>query len=231
MAKTIVIVGFGPGNATAIAEKFGAEGFSVALVGRNKDRLTAGVSALKARGITAGAFQGDAADPMSMRAAFGQIRAELGPISVLSWNAALAGGPEAGDIFTADAAAVHRVFDVAVFGLIAAVNEVLVDLKGAGDGAILITNGGFGDPSPAVDEAVVHLNLSGIGLANAAKHKLAGLLAQRLKADGVYVGEVMIYGAVKSSASGNDKGIDPTIVANTFWDLYRSRGEVSARVG
>jgi hypothetical protein len=27
MAKNILIVGFGPGTATAVAEKFGAEGF------------------------------------------------------------------------------------------------------------------------------------------------------------------------------------------------------------
>lgn len=61
MAKTIVVVGFGPGNSTAVAEKFGTEGFSVALVGRNEDRLAAGVSALKARGIAAAAFPADAA--------------------------------------------------------------------------------------------------------------------------------------------------------------------------
>ena len=49
MSKTIVIVGFVPGNSTAVAEKFGTEGFCVALVGRNEDRLAAGVSALKAK--------------------------------------------------------------------------------------------------------------------------------------------------------------------------------------
>lgn len=229
MSKTIVIVGFGPGNATAIAEKFGAEGFTVALVGRNKDRLTAGVSALKARGITAGAFPGDAADAASMRAAFGNIRAELGPIGVMNWNAALLSA-DAGDFLSADPAAMSRVFDVAVFGLLAAVNEVLPDLKSAGDGAILITNGGVGDPSPEIDAAVIKLNLTGIALANAAKHKLAGLLAQRLKGDGVYVGEVMIYGAVKRP-SGDDNGVDPATVASKFWDLYKSRGELRARIG
>ena len=37
--KIIAIVGFGPGTATAMAEKFGKEGFSVALIGRSEDRL------------------------------------------------------------------------------------------------------------------------------------------------------------------------------------------------
>ena len=63
MSETIMIVGFGPGTATAVAERFGAEGFSVALVGRNEDRLRAGVAALNAKGIEAFAFPSDAGDP------------------------------------------------------------------------------------------------------------------------------------------------------------------------
>lgn len=94
-----------------------------------------------------------------------------------------------------------------------------------------LRTGGFGDPSPEIDETAVKLNVADMALANAAKHKLAGLLGQRLKGDGVYVGEVMIYGTVKGTPSGNDNGVDPAIVANTFWDLYRSRTDLRARVG
>ena len=113
---------------------------------------------------------------------------------------------------------------------VAAVGEALPDLKGAGDGAILITNGGFGDISPETDEYVTKANVMGMALANAAKQKLAGLLAQRLKGDGVYVGEVTIYGTVKRSSTDNGSGIDPSIVAEKFWDLYQSRSEVRTRV-
>ena len=228
MPKNIVVIGFGPGNATAMAEKFGAEGFSVGLVGRNEARLAAGVSALKARGIAASAFPADAADPVAIRAAISGLRAKLGPITVIHWNAS--GGDDVGDILTADSAAVRRVFDVAVFGLLTAVGAALPDLKAAGDGAVLITNGGFGDLSPETDEYVTTANAMGIALANAAKQKLAGLLAQRLKADGVYVGEVTIYGTIKVTSTDSGSGIDPSIVADKFWDLYQSRGEVRARV-
>jgi NAD(P)-dependent dehydrogenase (short-subunit alcohol dehydrogenase family) len=37
MSKTIVVVGFGPGISIAVAEKFGAAGFSFALVARNEE--------------------------------------------------------------------------------------------------------------------------------------------------------------------------------------------------
>ncbi len=227
-SKTIVVVGFGPGNSTAVAEKFGAEGFSVALVGRNQERLASGVSALKGRGIAAAAFRADATDPAAIAGAFRNIRAELGPITAIHWNAY--GGAEAGDLLTADPAAVHGLFDAAVFGLLAATREALPDLKNAGDGAILITNGGFGDLSPEMDEYATNFNVMGIALANAAKNKLVGLLAQRLKRDGVYVGEVTIYGTVKGTPTGAADAINPSITADKFWDLYQSRGEIRAEI-
>ena len=227
-SKTIVVVGFGPGNGTAVAEKFGGEGFSVALVGRNQERLASGVAALKGRGIVAAAFPADAADPAAIGAAIRSARAELGPISAIHWNAY--GGADAGDLLTADPAVVRGIFDSAVVGLLAAAREALPDLKSAGNGAILITNGGFGDLSPETDEYVTNTNAMGIALANAAKNKLAGLLAQRLKRDGVYVGEVMIYGTIRGTPTDSGNAIDPSIIAGKFWDLYQSRGEIRAEI-
>jgi len=181
MPKIIVVVGFGPGNSTAIAAKFGTAGFTVAIVGRNAERLAAGVAGLKARGIAAAAFTGDAADADSMRATIRRIHAELGPITVLHWNAF--GGENVGDLLAADSNEVRGVFDVAVVGLLAALREALPDLKSAGDGALLVTNGGFGDATPETDTFVTSIHAPGIGLANAAKNKLAGLLAERLKGE------------------------------------------------
>ena len=228
MSKTIVIVGFGPGNSAAVAEKFGTEGFSVALVGRNEDRLAAGVSALKARGIVAAAFPADAADTAAIGAAARRVRAELGSITAIHWNAF--GGTEAGDLLTADPGALRGIFDVAVFGLLTAVREVLPDLKSAGDGAVLITNGGYGELSPEIDAFATSHNAMGIALANAAKHKLAGLLSQRLKGDGIFVGEVMVRGTIKGTPTDSGNSIDPSRVADKLWELYRTRGEMLAGV-
>jgi NADP-dependent 3-hydroxy acid dehydrogenase YdfG len=228
MSKTIMIVGFGPGNSTAVAEKFGTGGFSVALAGRDEDRLAAGVSALKARGIAAAAFPADAADPAAIVAAIRNVRAKLGPITAIHWNAF--GGAEAGDLLTADPAALRGIFDVAVVGLLTATREALSDLRSAGDGAILITNGGFGELSPEIDAYATSLNQMGIALANAAKNKLAGLLAQRLKGDGIYVGEVMIRGTIKGTPTESGNSVDPSRIADKFWELYQSRGETLAAV-
>jgi NADP-dependent 3-hydroxy acid dehydrogenase YdfG len=229
MAKTIVVVGFGPGVSTAVADKFGAEGFAVALVARRQDRLAAGVVALKAKGVEAAAFAADAGDPASIRGAIQKARAAFGPISVIHWNAF--GGGDVGDLLAADPTAVTGVFDVAIVGLLAAVQEALPDLQGGRDGAILVTNGALGETAPAMDQLAIGLKAMGVALGNAAKNKLVGLLAASLVDSGVYVGQVTIAGAVKgTSFAGPDGGIDGAVIAAKFWELYRARSDVRATV-
>jgi len=229
MSKTIVVVGFGPVISTSVAERFGAAGFAVALVARSEERTAAGVAALKAKGVTAASFVGDAGDPASIRAAIAKARAALGPITVIHWNAI--GGSGLGDLLAVAPASVRDLFDVAIVGLLAAVEEALPDLKRAGDGAVLVTNGAFGDATPQMDALAIQLKAMGTALTNAAKHKLVGLLSARLKGDGVYVGEVMVAGAIKGTPYDNGTmTIEGAAVAERFWDLYQGRGEIRARV-
>lgn len=154
MSKVIVIVGFGPGTATAMAERFAAEGFSVALIARNEEHLAAGVAALTSRGATVFGFPADASDPSSIQAVIRSVRSQMGPITVLHWNAY--GGLEAGDLLTADAASVRAAFDPTVVGLLAAAVEALPDLKTSGSGAILVSNGALGEVSSQIDELAVN---------------------------------------------------------------------------
>jgi NAD(P)-dependent dehydrogenase (short-subunit alcohol dehydrogenase family) len=231
MPKTILVVGFGPGVSTAVAERFGAAGYAVALVGRTQTKLAAGVEALKVKGLTAAAFPADAADPAAMRAVVDKARAALGPIGVIHWNAFSGHGVQ--DLMTVDPAALAGLFDVALVGLVAAVQAALPDLKAAGDGAVLVTNGAFGELDPMIDGLALALKEMGVPLGNAAKAKLVGLLSARLKGEGVYVGEVTIAGVVRGT--GYDGAamptIDPAIIAEAFWTLFKARDETRARVG
>lgn len=228
MPKTIVVVGFGPGVSSAVAGKFGAAGFSVACVARNEQRLATGVAALKARGIAAAAFPADAANPAAIRAAIAKARGQFGPITVIHWNAF--SGREVPDLLSTDPAAVLGVFEVGIVGLLSAVQESLPDLRKTNDGAVLVTNGAFGEMTAEMDAYAVGLKAMGVALANAAKDKLVGLLAQRLNDDGVYVGQVMIAGTVQGTSWENANSIEPSRIADKFWELYQARGEVRARV-
>ena len=227
MRKTIVIVGYGPGISNAVAQKFGGAGFSVALIGRNAEKLAAGVQALEATGIAAASFVGEAGDPESIRGAIAKVRASFGPITAIQWSAY---GTDGGDLLTAASGAIRSGFDVAVVGLLVAVQEALPDLRAA-KGSILITNGAFGDPAPQADEAAVSFKSMGLAVANAAKAKLVGVLAQALKTDGVFVGEVMVSGLVKGTAWDHGNAtIEPAAIANKFWELHEKRKEIRARV-
>jgi NADP-dependent 3-hydroxy acid dehydrogenase YdfG len=229
MSKTIIVGGFGPGISTAVAEKFGGEGFRVALVARSADRLAAGVKRLQTKGIKAEAFRADLSDPVAARGVVAEARAALGPITVLQWSA-YSGG--AGDLLIADTASIRGVLDVAITGLLAATQEALPDLRQQKDGAVLVTNGGLLFYDPKMDAGAVQWGAMGLSIANAAKHKMVGMLAQQLKPQNVYVGEVVVLGTVKGSAFDRGQGtLEPSAVAEKFWGLYQSRTDVSTQIG
>ena len=230
MTKTLLIAGYGPGISTAVAEKFGGEGFQVAVIGRNGEKLAVGVKALEAKGVKAMAFTADMGDPTAVRDVVERARAALGPISAILWTA-YAAGNLAADLLTASIEDVRAVFDVSVCGLVAAVQTALPDLRSE-KGALLVTNGGSGFVDPAVDAMLVQNSRMGMGMANAAKHKLVGLLAKKLEADGIYACEIMVSGPVKGGPfhSGQGPSIDSKAVAEKYWELYTSRKDVRVTI-
>jgi NAD(P)-dependent dehydrogenase (short-subunit alcohol dehydrogenase family) len=224
--KTILVAGYGPGISAAVAEKFGAEGFQVAVVGRNAEKLAAGVKALTAKGVKAAPFVADLGNPAAVRAVVEKIHASLGPISVIEWTA-YAPGNLAGDLLAASPEDIRALFEVSIVGLVSIVQAARADLKSE-KGALLVTNGGAGFVDPTVDGMMVQYGLMGLGVANAAKHKLVGMLAKKLEPDGIYVGEIMIQGTIKGTAF--DRGQGPTIegktVAAKYWELYQARKDL-----
>jgi len=215
MTKTMIIAGYGPGISSALAERFGREGFALALVARNGERLAAGVKALAAKGIRAEAFPTDLADPAATRAMVEAVRGKLGPVTVLQWNAYQAA---AGDLLTADVASLRSIFDVPVISLVTAVQAALPDLAKQKDAAVLITNGGLGLFDPAVDAMTVGWNAMGLGVANSAKHKASSLLSVKLQPQGIYVGEVLVLQPVKGTAwDSGSSTLEASAIADRFW--------------
>jgi NADP-dependent 3-hydroxy acid dehydrogenase YdfG len=226
MKSIIAVCGHGPGISDAVARRFGREGFAVALVARSADKLAKATESLEQEGITAQSFPADLGAPTAVRTVLREIRASLGPLTVLHWNAYSRG---ANDLTTAGPEELAAVFDVPVHGLLAGVQESLPDLR-ATRGAVLVTGGGLSSQDPRVDAMAVSWNAMGLALGKAAQHKAVGLLNARLSPEGVYVGQVVVMGAVKGTVF--DRGgatIEAGAVADKFWELYgaRSPGSVS----
>jgi short-subunit dehydrogenase len=228
MAKTIVVAGHGPGISRAVAERFAQAGFQAALIARNAERLAAGVRELEQKGIVARAFPADLGDADRARAVVARVRKELGPIDAIAW---VAYSTAAGDALAAPAAEVRSALEIATASLLAAVHEALPDLRER-KGAVLVTNGGFGLCDERIDAVCVDTQAMGLAMANAAKHKLVGMLAHRLRREGVYVGEVMVMGTVKGTAfDRGGPGLEPSTIASRFWDLYSARSPTFVQVG
>ncbi|AKU97520.1 putative short chain dehydrogenase [Labilithrix luteola] len=224
MPKTILVCGYGPGISNAVARRFGAEGFAVALVGRNREKLETAARSFEEKGLAARGFPADLADPSAMPALVARVRDELGSVAVVHWNAPASG---AGDVMLADPFELRTALDVSVTSLVATVQAALPDLKTQGDGAVLVTNGAVGLHDPKLDAMAVDEAFMGAAIAKTAQHKVVTLLARKLRQDGVYVGEVVVAGIVKGTAydTGNAGFLTADEVAGNFWRLYRDRPE------
>lgn len=182
----MAIVGAGPGNGAAIARRFAAAGYRVALIGRDSGRLTA----LAAGVERARAYVADAADRAALAAAFAAIGAELGQVSVLVHNA---GHFIRGDALTVSEADFRASWEVTTLGAFLAVRQVLPGMLAAGSGAIVLvgaTASRRGGPLSAA-----------FAPAKAGQRALAESLARSYGPKGVHVSLVVIDGVVDLPAA------------------------------
>jgi NAD(P)-dependent dehydrogenase (short-subunit alcohol dehydrogenase family) len=229
MTKTILICGLGPGISTAVAKKFGKAGFAVGVVARSADKVAAAAKALVGEGVKAAGYVCDLSDAAAVTAMVGRVRRELGAITVLHWNAYPTG---AGDLTVASSDEVRKALDVGVTGMVAAVQAALPDLRQQkGTSAVLITGGGLALYGPKIDAMATSWGVMSLAVVKAAQHKLAGLFAEKLRADGIYVGEVVVTGLVKGTAfdSGNAT-LEPSAIADKFFELYSARTAITANL-
>lgn len=224
----LVVIGYGPGNGHAIAERFGREGWTIALVGRHAERLHDGVEQLAAVGVTARPFTGDAGEPVSLRATLTSIRGDLGPVTTVALTAYR--NVVVDDVLAADPGTVAQVFDIGVTGLLTAVQTTLDDLRAAGSASVLVVNGALGLQDDTIDEYAVSFGGDGVALECSAKTKLVGLLAARLRTEDIYVGEIVINGSVKGSPYAGPTAIDPADIADRLWRMAEERTEVHVHI-
>lgn len=210
MSKVIVIIGAGPGIGQAVAEKFGTEGFSVALISRRKEKLEKLRNELAAKAIDAHAFVSDAGDAESMKDAFNQIWEIWEHIDVVHYNAAKL---KMVNIANETADGLTRDFKVNVAGVMTMVNLVASDMEKKGEGTILLTGGGFAlEPNP---------DFGSLAIGKAGIRNIAGSLHAALKSKNIFVGTVTVCGYVKQDAEKHN----PQNIAAQFWKLYTDRNE------
>jgi len=82
----VLVIGAGPGIGAAVARRFGAAGYDVALVARSADKLAGLGAALQREAITAGWAPVDITDDPGLREAIARLGAHAGHFDVLHFN-------------------------------------------------------------------------------------------------------------------------------------------------
>ncbi|WP_432394031.1 SDR family NAD(P)-dependent oxidoreductase [Pseudarthrobacter sp. L19] len=209
---TIAIIGAGSGLGAAVARRFGAEGFSVALLSRNQGRVDALAETLSAEGIEAKGFAADVRDPASITRALEAATETLGPIEVLQYSPLPQKDFMRPVLETTPADLVGPV-EFSIYGPVAAVHQVLPGMRflGKDKGTILFVNGGS-----AVKPG---RNVTGTSVAFAGQAAYAQLLNEVLGEEGIQVSQLIIGGRIIDG----DPEKDPAVLAGHLWDLHTKR--------
>lgn len=199
-----IVVGAGPRIGRAVAERFGREGFRLALVARRGERLRRVAAALGRAGVEAVAAEADAGDPKALRFTLDELIGVHGEPQVLVYNAA---ADPAGRPSTLDLTTLTDAFAVNVGGLLTSAQTVLPAMREHGRGTIIATGAGVAlDPRPEETATAV---------GKAAARALLLALAKEVEFDGVHVALVTVLGSVAHGTAFN-----PASIADAFWTLH-----------
>ena len=211
--KSLVLVGMGPGNGRAIAERFGKEGYSLGLISRSADRLRVQAEELTASGFRVAHKTADSINLDELVQAITELEADLHPIDTLVFNA-YGAAPELPSML----APRQLVSDLTVNAAapLAAAQAVLPGMRARQTGAILFTGGGLA--------MFPTMHAASLSIGKAAIRSLTFLLNEELKPERIRAGTVTIAGAV-----GTD--IEASRVAEAFWGLSQDRsGDMAPEV-
>jgi len=137
----IAIIGAGPGLGAAVARRFGREGFSVALISRNESKLDDMVAELATAGVIANGYSADVRVPAQLEGALERAAAELGPITALQYSP-LPSRDYLKPVLELTPELALEALQFSALGLVHAARAVLPAMRAAGDGSIILINGG-----------------------------------------------------------------------------------------
>lgn len=216
---TIAIIGAGPGLGAAVARRFGAEGFAVALLSRSQERVDGLAATLAREGITAKGLQADVRSPESMASALERATESLGPIEVLQYSP-LPQKDFMRPVLETTPRDLVGPIEFSVYGPVAAVHQVVPGMRflGKDKGTILFINGGT-----AVEPKT---HLAGTSIAFAGQAAYAEMLHEQLAEEGIHVAQLIIPGSI---VEGDPKK-DPKVLADLIWDLHTGRDTFRLKV-
>ncbi|MFD7407370.1 SDR family oxidoreductase [Streptomyces sp. NPDC059866] len=206
----IAIIGAGPGLGLSIARRFGAAGFTVALISRTQEKLDALAARLAEEGIEAAGFTADVTRPDTLRNALATAAEHFGSVDVLEYSPAdiaLTGAA----VTDAKSADLQKQIDYYLHGAVAAVQQVLPGMRERGSGTLLFSTG-------ASSVHPVGGSFGSIGVAAAALRNYAMALNIDLAGQNIHAAHIAIGVFI-----GTGPGTEPATIAEHYWDAHTKR--------
>jgi len=206
-----VVTGVGPGTGAAIVRRFARGGYAVAMLARDRNRLT-----LLEREIAhSRAYPCDVTDEAQLDATLAAIRAELGAPKVLIHNAV---GGAFGNFLEIDPQVLNRNFQVNTMALLYLARRLVPAMVAAREGAIIATSNTSAFRGKA--------NFAGFAPTKAAQRILAEAMARELGPKGIHVAYVMIDAVIdlewtrkRWPDAPDDFFITPAAIAEEVWHV------------
>lgn len=214
----LVILGAGPGLGAASARRFAREGFAVALVARDAERLGALRDALAADGVRASAHPADLTDPAAVRTALDAAAAEHGAIDVVQYSP-IPSRRLLKPVLETDTEDLEAALDLSVRGPVTAIRHVLPGMLERGAGSVLLVNGG--------SAATPNGRVAGTSVAFAGESAYGAMLHEAVAEQGVRVRQLIVPGEI----GGGDPLFEPDALAERLWGLHAESGPFRATVG
>ncbi len=208
---TIAIVGAGSGLGQEVARRFGRDGFAVALLARNADRVEALATELRAEGITARGYVANVRDAVALRDALAQAASDLGPIEVLQYSP-LPAKEFMRPVLETTAEDLVGPIEFSVYGPVTAARQVIPGMRALGRGTILFVNG-----ASAVRPRD---RVTGTSIAFAGESAYAQLLHEAVASEHIHVGQLIIPFGIDDGEPAHAG----SAIAEQLWAMHTDRG-------
>ncbi|MFG1185672.1 SDR family NAD(P)-dependent oxidoreductase [Xanthobacter aminoxidans] len=210
-AQTAIIVGAGKGLSASLARRLAREGFRIALVARDVEKLAPLIAETGAR-----AWAADAQDAAAIEGIFAEVEKAFGPPDLVVFNAAMR---YRGPVEVLDPADVMDAYSVGAFAGFLTAQAAARRMLARGKGSLFFTG------ATASVKAMPHS--VPFSMAKFALRALAQGLARELGPRGIHVAHFILDGGIASSwaTAGEpgpaDKWLDPDAIAESYLAVHR----------
>jgi NAD(P)-dependent dehydrogenase (short-subunit alcohol dehydrogenase family) len=202
-ARTLAIVGSGPGLGSALARRFAAAGWSIALVALRRETVDAGLAELDEYAVTTCGAEADVTDRGAVDRAFDSVIDAVGVPDVVIYNASIYQAEPALEL---SREALQLAFDIHVVGALNTAQCAIDAMRRAGRGVLVFTVNSLARSPEAMSAA--------LSIGKGAQLNLALSLERELEGTPIHIGVVTVCGAIKVGTA-----YDPDRLAEVYWEL------------